>query len=383
MTAAHSSPVINAHLELSGGSDLSQGSDPDVERPLISLELTPIVSLRQSTALDIEIQSPPRPESRLRCSGTVRYRAINVMDCQELYHAIHRARMENPKYKKLEEERMLNSFGTHAYESAIKGNRRRSWLGRKKSYRASTRAPSTTGESEQSAGSKTSAFSALKRMSKGSFNIGKSSIENSQGKSGIVSGPQSMYSSSSSGTTPPHTPTDPSLAGTSMTNGHLTSLGSENLTIRLYVLATMTKWDDQGAARLTITAPPPGMRQASSLYNGLEKRVLVTRRPIVSSHLQSHDLDTISEHRETKKEKKEKDKPNAVLLDVILGANCFSRIGNNGIACNIWEDVTGDNGEVGTVGAYGGVSGRTRKWLFDTGNKRDADWIFGLLAMGR
>ena len=383
MTAAHSSPVIDAHLELSGGSDLSQGSNPDVERPLISLELTPIVSLRQSTALDIEIQSPPRPESRLQCSGTVRYRAINVMDCQELYHAIHRARMENPKYKKLEEERMLNSFGTHAYESAIKGNRRRSWLGRKKSYRASTRAPSATGESEQSAGSKSSAFSALKRMSRGSFNIGKSSIENSQGKSGIVSGPQSMYSSSSSGTTPPHTPTDPSLAGTSMTNGHLTSLGSENLTIRLYVLATMTKWDDQGAARLTITAPPPGMRQASSLYNGLEKRVLVTRRPIVSSPLQSHDLDTILENRETKKERKEKDKPNAVLLDVILGANCFSRIGNNGIACNVWEDVTGDNGEVGTVGASGGVSGRTRKWLFDTGNKRDADWIFGLLAMGR
>jgi hypothetical protein len=384
MSAAHSSPLADARLELSGGSDLSQGSDPKVERPLISLELTPVISLRQSTALDIEIQSPPRPESRLTCSGTVRYRAVNVIDCQELYLAIHRARMDNPKYKKLEEERMLNSYGTHAYESAIKGNRRRSWLGRKKSYRASTRAPSTTAESEQSAGSSSSAFSALKRMSRGSFNIGKSSIENSQGKSGIVSGPQSMYSSSSSGTTPPRTPTSPSLAGTSMTSGHLTNLGSENLKIRLYVLATQTKWDDQGAARLTITAPPPGMRQASSLYNGLEKRVLVTRKPLVSSSpSQSPDLDPISENGETKKEKKEREKPNVVLLDVILGANCFSRIGNNGIACNIWEDVIGDNGEVGMVGAYGGVSGRTRKWLFDTGNKRDADWIFGLLAVGR
>ncbi|KAG0646728.1 hypothetical protein D0Z07_6296 [Hyphodiscus hymeniophilus] len=384
MTAAHSSPITDAHLELSGGSDLSQGSDPTVERPLISLELTPIVSLRQSTALDIEIQSPPRPESRLQCSGTVRYRATNVIDCQELYLAIHRSRMDNPKYKKLEEERMLNSFGTHAYESAIKGNRRRSWLGRKKSYRASTRAPSTTGESEQSAGSNSSAFSALKRMSRGSFNIGKSSIENSQGKSGTVSGPQSMYSSASSGNTPPRTPTSPSLADTSMTNGHLTNLGSENLKIRLYVLATTTKWDDQGAARLTITAPPPGMRQASALYNGLEKRVLVTRKPLIpSSPSGSPNLDQISENGETKKERKENSKPNVVLLDVILGANCFSRIGNNGIACNIWEDVIGDNGQVGTVGAFGGVSGRTRKWLFDTGNKRDADWIFGLLAMGR
>ena len=170
-----------------------------------------------------------------------------------------------------------------------------------------------------------------------------------------------------------------------MTNGHLTNLGSENLKIRLYVLATQSKWDDQGAARLTITAPPRGMRQASSLYNGLEKRVLVTRKPLIgfSPTSQSPELDTISEDRESKNEKKEKDKPNVVLLDVILGANCFSRIGNNGIACNVWEDVMGDNGEVGMIGAYGGVSGRTRKWLFDTGNKRDADWIFGLLAVGR
>ena len=383
MSAAHSSPITDAHLELSGGSDLSQGSDPNVERPLISLELTPIVSLRKSTSLDIEIQSPPRPESRLQCSGTVRYRAINVMDCQALYLAIHRARMDNPKYKKLEEERMLNSFGTHAYESAIKGNRRRSWLGRKKSYRASTRAPSTTGESEQSGGSNSSAFSALRRMSRGSFNIGKSSIENSQGRTGVISAPQSMYSSASSGNTPPRTPTSPSLADTSMTNGHLTNLGSENLKIRLYVLATTTKWEDQGAARLTITAPPPGMRQASALYNGLEKRVLVTRRPLISSSpLGSPGLNPISEKVETKKGSKD-NKPNVVLLDVILGANCFSRIGNNGIACNIWEDVIGDNGQVGTIGAFGGVSGRTRKWLFDSGNKRDADWIFGLLAMGR
>ena len=383
MTAIHSSRNADAHIGLYGGSDLSQGSSTTAERPLIALELTPIVSLRQSTALDIEIQSPPRPESRLQCSGTVRYRASNVLDCQELYLAIHRARMDNPKYKQLEQERMLNSFGTHAYEAVIKGNRRRSWLGRKKSYRASTRAPSSTGNSEQSAESSSSAFSALKRMSRGSFNIGKSSIENSRSKSGIASGPQSMYSSASSGNTPPRTPTSPSLADTSMTNGHLTNIGSENLRIRLYVLATTTKWDDQGVARLTITAPPTGMRQASALYNGLEKRVLVTRTALISPNPSgSPDLDAISEGVETKKETKDKDKPNVVLLDVILGANCFSRIGNNGIACNIWEDVTGDNGQIGTVGAYGGISGRTRKWLFDTGNKKHADWIFGLLAMG-
>jgi hypothetical protein len=149
-------------------------------------------------------------------------------------------------------------------------------------------------------------------------------------------------------------------------------------------MATTSRWEDKGAARLTITAPPRGMRQASALYNGLEKRVLVTRKALTSfSASQSPDLDAMSMDRASRKEQKEKDSPNAVLLDVVLGGNCFSRIGNNGIACNVWEDVVGDNGVVGMIGAFGGVSGRTRKWLFDTGNKRDADWIFNLLSAAR
>lgn len=386
MSAAHSSPIHDPNLELSGGSDPSQKVDPNTKRPLILLELTPVVSLRQSTSLDIEIQSPPRPESRLKSSGTVRYRASNSIDCQELYHAIHFARLENPTWKKLEEERMVNSYGTHAYEAVVKGNRRRSWFGRKRSYRATTRAPSTEVASEQSGGSNSSAFSVLKRMTRGGiFNIHKSSIETGND----TSGPQSMYTSSSdtSGITPPRTSSSPSLAGISLfsmfsSKGSVTNLGSENLKIRLYLLVSGSRWSDKGEALLTVTQPPPGMRQASSLYNGTEKRITVTRKgPTPAKPLLKLDKDAVPEEAEEKTEK-EKDEPKVVLLDVVLGANCFSRQGNTGIAVNIWEDIMGDNGQIGMVGAVGRVSGRTRTWLFATLTKNHADWIFGLLAVG-
>ena len=69
-----------------------------------------------------------------------------------------------------------------------------------------------------------------------------------------------------------------------------------------------------------------------------------------------------------------------VLLDVVLGSGCFSKIGRTGIAVNVWEDITGSNGEVPAVG---GVSGRTRKWMIQCRCAADANWIFGLVAVGR
>jgi hypothetical protein len=102
------------------------------------------------------------------------------------------------------------------------------------------------------------------------------------------------------------------------------------------------------------------MRQASALYHGIEKRIIVTRKP---SDRQPG--------------------PPIVLLDVVLGSGCFSKVGRTGIAINVWEDIVGDNGEVGMVGRAGGVSGRTRKWMFQCGCAGDANWIFGLVAVGR
>ncbi|KAH8815662.1 hypothetical protein F5884DRAFT_666494 [Xylogone sp. PMI_703] len=356
--------VVNAGLieafEIPSDYDDNESYDFTDEKPLVALVLTPLVSLRQSNAVDIEIKSPPTHMSRLKWEGPVRYRTADFTICQKLYQAIHRARLDNPVYKKLEQERMLSSYGGHSYEAAVATNRRLSWFGRKRSYRASTRAPEGSIASTPNSIT-SSAFSVLKRLTGSSrFDINKSSIDTAQGLHAMGSGHNSVYTSSAgstaSGITPPRTPTTPSLAGT--TASHIINRSSENLKIRLYLLATRSKWEDLGSCLLTVTQPPPGMRQASSLYQGIERRVIArsnTRKP----------------------------EDSVVLLDVILGGRCFQRVGRTGVLVNVWEDIIGPNGEVGMIGAVGGVSGRTRKWLLQSGNSSDADWIYGLVASGR
>lgn len=198
----------------------------------------------------------------------------------------------------------------------------------------------------------------------GIFNIAKSSVDTSQGLNTSSTG-----SSEYSGSTPPRTPTSPSLAGGSSaysTGITVRDLGHENLKIRLYALETATRWNDLGAARLTVTAPPPGMKQASALNHGVEKRIIVTRKPFSNEQSTSDG----------------KGDGQVTLLDVVLGAQCFSKIGRTGICVNVWEDVGGSSG-VGLVPAVGGVAGRTRKWLFQTGRAGDCEWIFGLVGVGR
>jgi len=346
MNASHSSP------KRYGDSDSNLDSDYSLERPLLAQVLTPVVNLRQSTAVDIEIKSPATSNSLLKVnSATIRYRTYTVPACLELYTHIHRARCSNPVYEKLAQERMVNSYGTHSYEAAVAGNRRRSFFGRTNSYRASARAPASDDQSHSS-----STFSRLRRMSGGGiFNISRSTIL--QGNGGASQYTDSSRTSTNSGPTPPRTPTSPSLTST-MTSGNITSLGNKNIKIRLYMLANSTSWDDKGPARLDITLPPPGMKQRSSLNTGIERRIVV--------RLNAH-----------------KGEEGLVLLDEVLGAGCFQQMSRTGIAVNVWEDITGDNGEVGTVGKTGGLSGRTRKWLFQTGSAAERNWIYSLCATGR
>lgn len=128
--------------------------------------------------------------------------------------------------------------------------------------------------------------------------------------------------------------------------------------IRLYTLVTSTSWEDKGAARLDVTPPLPGQRQRSCLNNGIERRVVAR----VSA---------------------KKGEEGIIVLDEVLGSGCFSRVGRTGIVVNVWEDIKGDNGEVGLMPRVGGVSGRTRKWLFQMGSAAECNWVFGLCATGR
>lgn len=374
LSAAHSNELVTDPIISSfGKSDINPATmDAGVERPLIALELTPLVPLRKSTAIDIEIRSPPTARSCLKTGGTVMFRSRTLEDCHSLYGAIHASRLNNPTYKALEQARIVGAYGGASYDAATApGRRSRMWFGRKNSYRASTRAPSVSAvSSDASTNSFASAFAALRRLSGSSaFNIAKSSVGTNHAPGAHTprstdSGPSSLYTSSaestSSGFTPPRTPVMDQSA-----QGQAQGLTSDNLKIRLYSLETAQKWADLGAARLSISTPPPGMRQASSLYTGTQKRVVVT-----SKHA-------------AKKDQKRGGVGDGVLLDVVLGGGCWARVGVVGVVANVWEDVKGDDGVVGNIGAVGGVSGRTRKWMVQCASAGEAAWIFGLVGGGR
>lgn len=374
-------PFDHEGKENTGSSDSSvikTGTNVPTERPLVALELTPVVPLRQSTAVDIEIRSPPTSSSTVKCTHTVRFRSRTLQECSALYAAIHSARMKNPVYLKLEQERVLNSYGSQSYEAAISANRRRSWFGRSKSYRVSTRAPSDT-ISEDTTNSFSSAISRLKNLGGlGSFNIARSFIDTRHGifpsiRSGTTSLETSSAGSVISGITPPRTPTGSGVTPNGPSS--ITSLRSSNIKIRLYILETSSKWNELGNAFLTVTHPPRGMRQASSLYHGVEKRIIVTRDYSSKKILirRTGDLEM---------QNGENEQAPVIVLDIVLGGGCFSRLGVVGIVMNVWEDIVGDNGEIGMIGAIGGVSGRTRKWMFQCANAAEARWIFALVGGG-
>lgn len=343
--------------------------------PLVALGLTPHVFLRKSTMIDIEINSPPLDSSRLKTSRQVRYRSSNERECEALYQALHRARIDNPLWKKLEQDRALAAYGSNnkAYEDAVAPSRRRWLFGRKKSYRAPVRA-STENLSEQTETSPPSTLSALKRFGGGGlFNIAKSSVHDKRG-SPPSSGPTSMYTTESSEYSGATSPRSPSVAASgSMYSTGLTvrNIGSENLKVRLYKGATNSKWKDMGEALLTVSNPLPGMRPSSNLYNGVPKRIVV-----VKAGTEDQEQGEPEQNRPSGK----KSKPAVIWLDVVLGSMNFTRCGRNGIAFQIWEDIRGDDGMLGSVPAVGGVAGRTRRWMFQTQRAGDCIWIHGLVG---
>lgn len=333
----------------------------DEERPLIALDLTPLVMLRNSTVLDLEIRSPVLSYARLYSKVTkietcfFRFRSANMGDCEELYMAVHRARMDNSKFKALEEEARIRNFGQHQVveQDGDGSSRRRSWFGRKNSYRASTRAPSQSAGSTSHASS-VSASSLLKRlMGDGqSFDIAMSSVDK---QSRPNSREASLYGSSASSGTPPRSP---SVSAANSGSAAKMSLTTNNLKIRLHLMVSASKWYDHGNCSLEITRPPAGTRQNLRKYQGMEKRIIVSKIP-----------------------KKSADKEQAVVtLDVVLGSRCFSRLGSRGILLNVWEETLDKNGVVGMVSQGGVSSGNVSKWCFQCGSVAEASWIFGLVT---
>ena len=290
-------------------------------KPLVALELTPLVPLRRGTALDISIRSPPTASSLIRTGDNVMFRSRSPEECEKLYALINRARIDNPTYIALQNARGPVQQSNWA-EIMDRRNATRStsgswWtLGSKKSstYRSTGSRPASIAATESSIGTMNTAFSALRRFSGGSriFNIAKSTITSREGT-------RSSNSESLSSDAAVPLPIDPKLG---------TPLGITNAKVRMYVRESASKWRDMGSARLTVVLPPrqDPIMAANPNSTGLGKRILV--------------------YGKSKGE---------TLLDVTLGESCFERVARTGIAVSVWEEVTGPNGEVGQVGAVGGV----------------------------
>lgn len=327
--------------------------------PLIALDLTPLVMLRNSTVLDLEIRSPVLSYARLHAkmskadASFFRFRNPTYQDSEKMYLAVHRARMDNAKYKALAEETRVRAFGQNQFQPKhedASSSHRRSWFGRKNSYRASARAPSQSmgSASQQSA---ISASSFLKRLMGGaghSFNIEQSSIDK-QPRSG--SGSPSQYDSSAS-STPPRSP---SVSAANSEQAKV-SLTMNNLKIRLHLLVSSSKWEDFGNCLLEVMRPTQGVHQNLRTYQGMEKRIVIRTYPRKSTD------------------------QSVVVLDVVLGSRCFTRLGSRGILLNVWEEVKDETGAAGMAPKDGGSGGQVNKWCFQCASVTEASWIFGLVT---
>jgi hypothetical protein len=347
-----SSPVKRSSTEADNGN-----GEPTGLMPLLALDLTPLVLLRQSTVVDLEIRSAVQDNCQHRSlvGGNFRFRCPSQAECFNLYMAVHHARLNNERYIKLENDTRFRNFGERRAPQENDGSsssKRRSWLGRKNSYRASLRAPSQSQEGSNAPSSSLSASSFLKRLTgNSSFNIAGSSIDK-QSRSG--SGNTSLYTSgsSSAGGTPPRSPSV-SIDGAGGGRGGM--FGTDNIKIRLHQLASATKWEDYGNCILQIRRPPPGWHQDLRAYHGLEKRVTVTTVP-----------------------KKDGEKPK-IVLDAVLGSGCFTPMGSRGVVCGIWEEVRDEKGEIGVVPATGNAGGNIKKWCFQCATVAEASWVLRLV----
>ncbi|KAK4148254.1 uncharacterized protein C8A04DRAFT_8704 [Dichotomopilus funicola] len=341
--------------------------------PLVALVLTPVVMIRRSTALDLEVRSPASPEARLKLEATMfRFRAANQAEAKDLYDAVHNSRLNNARYIQLSEESRFRSFGQmqpNPGEGSMDGtsSRRTGWFGRKNSYRASTRAPSV---SQGSISTTVSAGSFLRRLMGGgnnnSYNIDESTLDKPRPNSAALPGSGSLYTSSSGSGSGSGSVTPPRSASVSLSNSGSQSRWTSGfaktfspdqpLEIRCHLNVQNNRWLDKGDCILNISRPPPGVRQELPLYNGLEKRIIVTHAT-----------------------KKNADRP-LILLDAVLGSKCFSLLGSKGVMCSVWENLRDEEGNVGVAPKSGAIAGKVTKWCFQCKSMQQAGWIMQLLT---
>ncbi|OOF95457.1 hypothetical protein ASPCADRAFT_207944 [Aspergillus carbonarius ITEM 5010] len=348
------------------------GTEEDSKaRPLVALELTPLVPIRRGTAIDISIRSPPTKRSKINWSNNIMFRSRNADECEILYGLINQARINNPTYIALQ-----NARGPYAEQPAPMESPNRGggglfgWPRRRRSYRASSSPQSVTDNSESSVGTMSSAFSALKRFGAGSkmFNISRSSIASRDGQK-----EDSLYSSSAGSNASPTSGIGRIAAAMKGGDG----IGLSNAKIRLYLRETQSKWRDMGAARLTIMPASPesrlpdtasGRGDSGSIAEGVDGS-------FPGSGAASPRRGPESEKRIVIRGKTRGE----VLLDVCLGESSFERVARTGIAVSVWEENEG-----GAMPKKGGVTvGTSKVYMIQMKSEAEAAYTFGLVGKSR
>lgn len=308
------------------------------------------------------------------------YRGRSLEEIEKFYTLLNWARINNPTYIALQNARPPTGESSWAsvmdQNNGTAGGGSGSWwqfgtsTRRSKSYRASTRAPSTAGNTESSVGTISSVTNAMKRLS--GFGKPRTSLSRDGGSD----------ESGGSGGLSPIAFVDPRNPGDGL--GPMgPSLGIANAKCRLYVRQPKGgKWQDLGSTRLTIMQKEldQGINTPAMIQTGVEKRIVVSGKG-------KSKLGGLGGGGGAGQ--------GAVLLDVTLGESCFERVARTGIAVSVWEDVVGSSGG---VAATGGVTEKRIKvymiqvcsflrvtwWalltLVQMKNERDCAFTFSLLG---
>lgn len=345
-------------------------------RPLISMELTPLVPIRRGTAIDISIRSPPTERSKITSSTNIMFRSRNPDECDALYSLINQARINNPTYIALQNAR--GPFANHpmpTFEPTSKPGD--SWFGlpsRRKSYRASASPRSLAEGSDSSVGTMSSAFSALKRFGAGSkmFNISRSTITSRSGREG------SMYSGEAESRSR-HIPSS-GIGRIAAAIKGADGIGLSNAKIRLYLRESASKWRDMGAARLTIMpAPPnnPSSRPPSRPGTAVSNRSEGSGSQGEASGTSPPSSGATTPRRGAEPQKRIfiKGKTRGeVLLDVCLPESSFERVARTGIAVSVLQET--DN-----VGKKGGVTVNSQRiYMIQMKSEAETAYTFGLVG---
>ncbi|KAL3463249.1 hypothetical protein BJX64DRAFT_126198 [Aspergillus heterothallicus] len=342
-------------------------------RPLVALELTPLVPIRRGTAIDISIRSPPTQRSKVNWSNNIMFRSRNADECEALYGMINQSRINNPTYIALQNARGPMADIPMPHERTNKGSGFFGWPRRRKSYRASSSPRSIADNSESSVGTMSSAFSALKRFGAGSkmFSISRSSVtsrnRNKDGEGGSLFSSSAASGAGSNGG---------SIGRIAAAIKGVDGIGLSNAKIRLYIRETQSKWRDMGAARLTIMPAPPSESRRP------DTAVAPEMNPDGSPDITPPGSGAASPRRvvETQNQKRiviRGKTRGEVLLDVCLDESCFERVARTGIAVSVREEAE----EGPAVASKGGVTtGDSTVYMIQMKGEAEAAYTFGLVG---